>query len=55
MMTLKQAHDAIDSLLESPRTQLCRGDHRILAQALELLYDGAKENEETNQVVKDPD
>lgn len=46
-MTIPQAKNTLDALLESPNTRLCRNDHRILAQALELLYDAAMENQES--------
>lgn len=47
VMTLEQARNAIDAVLQN--VALKRSDHDLLRQALELLYDGAKENEETTR------
>jgi len=46
-MTLKQARDAIDTVLQN--VSLKRADHDLLREALEMLYDGAKEDEETKK------
>ena len=44
-MKLEQAREILDTVLRSVR--MTREEHGIAAQALGLLYDGAKENEES--------
>jgi hypothetical protein len=46
-ITLEQARNNIDQVLAAVR--MTREEHGILAQSLEMLYDGAKETEETRQ------
>jgi len=48
MITIDQARDNLDQILRAVR--LTREEHQVLGSCLELLYDGAKEAEETRQV-----
>ncbi len=47
MLTLEQARDIIDTIAQ--QTRLTRQEHSLVSQAIVLLYDGAKENEESKQ------
>ena len=47
MLTLEQARNNINEVLRTVRNPaLTRDEHNLLAMSLELLYNGAKENEE---------
>lgn len=53
MLTLEQAKDVIDLIVR--QTRMTREDHSIAMQAVVLLYDGAKKNQESQQAVEDAD
>jgi len=46
-MTNKQAAEIIDTIIASVR--MTRADHQAANQALGLLYNGARENEESDE------
>ena len=50
MITIDQARDNLDQILQAVR--LTREEHQVLGSCLELLYDGAKEAEESKQTAK---
>ena len=50
-MTLEQAKDIINTIVANAR--MTRQEHSLASQALELLYDGAKEHEETQYEAKE--
>jgi len=52
MMTLEQAKEILDTIVR--QTRMTRDDHSLAGQALELLYDGAKEYEEQQREMKNP-
>lgn len=52
MMTIDQAKAALSEVIE--HIQVKHADYMLLANSLELLYDGAKENQESRQAMKDP-
>ena len=52
MMTLEQAKEILDTIVR--QTRMTRDDHSLAGQALELLYDGAKEHEEHQREIKNP-
>ncbi|MEN6534479.1 MAG: hypothetical protein ABFD89_12495 [Bryobacteraceae bacterium] len=47
MMNLEQAREILDTITRQAR--MTREEHSLASQALELLYDGAKEHEETRE------
>lgn len=51
MLTLEQAKEVIDLIVR--QTRMTREEHAIASQAVELLYDGAKEHQETQQTIAD--
>lgn len=52
MLTLEQARDNINEVLRTVRNPaLTRDEHDLLRMSLEVLYDGAKESEETKESV----
>lgn len=54
MLTLEQARKNIDEVLRTVRNPaLTREEHDLLRMSLEVLYDGAKENQESRQAKKD--
>jgi hypothetical protein len=54
MITLEQARNNIDEVLRTVRNPaLTREEHDLLRMSLEVLYDGAKENQESRQAKKD--
>ena len=50
-MTLEQAREIVDTIIRQAR--MTREEHSLAAQAIELLYSGAKENQESRQAMKD--
>ena len=52
MMTLEQAKEILDTIVR--QTRMTRDDHSLAGQALEPLYDGAKEYEEHQREMKNP-
>jgi len=50
MLTIDQARKVLAEVIDS--IQLKHADYTLLANSLELLYDGAKENEEEAELVK---
>jgi hypothetical protein len=52
MLTIDQAKAALNEVIEN--IQVKHADYMLLANSLELLYDGAKENQESRQAMKDP-
>jgi predicted DNA-binding protein len=50
-MTPKQAREILDTIIRQVR--MTREDHSLAAQAIEMLYDGARENEESKQAMKE--
>jgi hypothetical protein len=42
MMTLEQAKEILDTVVR--QTRMTRDEHSLAAQAIELLYDGAKDH-----------
>jgi hypothetical protein len=47
MMTLEQAREILDTI--SRQARMTRDEHSLAGQAIEVLYDGAKENQESRQ------
>lgn len=52
MLTIDQAKRALSEVIENIAVK--HADYQLLANSLELLYDGAKENQESQQAMKDP-
>jgi hypothetical protein len=50
-MTPEQARDILDTIVS--QTRMTRQDHSLASQAIELLYDAAKEYQESRQAMKD--
>ena len=53
MLTIDQAKAALTEVIEN--IQVKHADYMLLANSLELLYDGAKENQESRQAMREPD
>ena len=49
MMTLEQAKQILDTVLGAPFVRMAREDHRLAAEAVELLYSTAADKKETEQ------
>lgn len=47
-MKLEQAREILDTIVR--QTRMTREEHSLAGQALEMLYDGAKEHEESQRV-----
>jgi hypothetical protein len=52
MMTLDQAKEILDTIAR--QTRMTREEHSLAIQAIGLLYDGAKENQENKVRVETP-
>jgi len=47
MLNLEQARQILDQIVS--QTRLTREEHSLAGQAVQMLYDGAKENQEDRQ------
>ncbi len=50
MLNLEQAREILDTITRNAR--MTRDEHSLAGQAVEMLYDGAKQNQESRQACK---